>query len=161
LNSASAHEKDHALDRAHPRTVVAGLREHAQQTAQRRLGRALALVTTSKVVPRRLGPAPGINLEAHGNYRGRPGVDLAVLTLSHLAPAPRGHEYRAWASHAGRWTLLGRAQLDNDGRGLLITEGSELATPPDRVEVTLEPVGNHANAGAAPTGPPVVRWTAP
>ena len=140
--------------------TFAGLRERDHQAALRRQGRALALVTNSEVVPRRLGPAPGIELRAHGNYRGRPGVDLAVLTLSHLPPAPRGYEYRAWASHGGRWTLLGRAQLDNDGRSLIIAEGPELATPPDQLQVTLEPVGNHADAGAAPIGPPVVRWPA-
>ena len=140
--------------------TFAGLREHAHQAALRRQGRALSLVTNSEVVPRRLGPAPGINPAAHGNYRGRPGVDLAVLTLSYLAPAPRGYEYRAWASHGGRWTLLGRAQLDNDGRSLIIAEGPELATPPDQLQVVLEPVGNRADAGAAPTGLPVVRWPA-
>ncbi|MGA7501097.1 MAG: hypothetical protein WBX00_30565, partial [Isosphaeraceae bacterium] len=140
--------------------TFAGLREHAHQAALRRQGRALSLVTNSEVVPRRLGPASGINPAAHGNYRGRPGVDLAVLTLSYLAPAPRGYEYRAWASHGGRWTLLGRVQLDNDGRSLIIAEGPELATPPDQLQVTLEPVGNRADAGAAPTGLPVVRWPA-
>jgi RNA polymerase sigma-70 factor (ECF subfamily) len=140
--------------------TFAGLREHAHQTALRRQGRALALVTNSEVVPRRLGPAPGINPAAHGNYRGRPGVDLAVLTLSYLAPPPRGYEYRAWASHGGRWTLLGRVQLDDDGRSLIIAEGPELTAPPDRLQVTLEPIGNRADAGAAPTGPPVVLWPA-
>ena len=138
--------------------ALAGRREHAHQVALTRLGRALALVTNSEVVPRRLGPTPGINPEAHGNYRGRPGVDLAVLTLSYLAPAPGGYEYRAWASHGGRWTLLGRAQLDNEGRSLMIAEGPELVTPPDQLQVTLEPIGAHAGAGAVPTGPPVVRW---
>ena len=103
-------------------------------------------------MPRRLGPAPGINPAAHGNYRGLPGVDLAVLTLSYLAPAPRGYEYRAWASHGGRWTLLGRAQLDDDGRSLIIAEGPELATPPDQLQVTLEPVDTRADAGAARPG---------
>jgi RNA polymerase sigma factor (sigma-70 family) len=140
--------------------TFAGLREHDHRAALRRLDHALALVTGSEVVPRRLGPAPGTDPKAHGNYRGRSGVDLAVLTLSHLAPAPRGYEYRAWASHAGRWTLLGRAQLDEDGRGLMIAEGPELATPPDQLQVTLEPVGNRADAGPAPTGPPVIRWPA-
>jgi hypothetical protein len=140
--------------------TFAGLREHAHQSALRRQGRALSLVTNSEVVPRRLGPAPGINPAAHGNYRGRPGVDLAVLTLSYLAPAPRGYEYRAWASHGGRWILLGRAQLDNDGRSLIIAEGPELATPPGQLQVTLEPVGNRGDAGATPTGPPIVRWPA-
>jgi RNA polymerase sigma-70 factor (ECF subfamily) len=140
--------------------TFASLREHAQQTALRRHERALALVTNSEVVPRRLGPAPGINPQSHGNYRGRPGVDLAVLTLSYLAPPPRGYEYRAWASHGGRWTLLGRVQLDDDGRSLIIAEGPELATPPDQLEVTVEPVRNRADARAAPTGPPVVIWPA-
>jgi RNA polymerase sigma-70 factor, ECF subfamily len=140
--------------------TLAGLREQAHQAALRRQGRALSLVTNSEVVPRRLGAAPGIDPAAHGNYRGRPGVDLAVVTLSHLAPAPEGYEYRAWALHGGRWTLLGRVQLDNDGHSLLIAEGPELASPPDQLQVTLEPVENRADAGATPTGPPVVRWPA-
>jgi RNA polymerase sigma factor (sigma-70 family) len=140
--------------------TFAGLRDLDHQAALRRQARALGLVTNSEVVPRRLGPAPGIDPAAHGHYHGHPGFDLAVLTLSHLAPAPRGSEYRAWASHGGRWTLLGRAQLDEEGRGLMIAEGPELATPPDQLQVTLEPVGNRADAGAAPTGLPVVRWPA-
>jgi RNA polymerase sigma-70 factor (ECF subfamily) len=140
--------------------TVAGLREQAHQAALRRQGRALSLVTNSDVVPRRLGAAPGTDPAAHGNYRGLPGFDLAVLTLSHLQPAPEGYEYRAWASHQGRWTLLGRARVDNDGRSLIIAEGPELTTPPDQLQVTLEPVGNRAAGGAAPTGPPVVRWPA-
>ena len=105
-------------------------------------------------------PIRGINPEAHGNYRGRTGVDLGVLTLSYLAPAPRGYEYRAWASHGGRWTLLGRAKLDKDGRSLIIAEGPELAAPPDQLQVTLEPVGNGVDKGAVPVAPPVVRWPA-
>jgi RNA polymerase sigma-70 factor (ECF subfamily) len=141
--------------------TFAGLREYAHQTGLRRQSRALALVTRSEVVPRRLGPTSGTNPAAHGNYRGLPGVDLAVLTLSYLTPAPRGWEYRAWAAHAGRWTLLGRVQLDGEGRSLIIAEGPELAIPPDQLQVTLEPVGSRADAAAAPTGPPVVRWPAP
>ncbi len=141
-------------------TTFAGLRERVQQAALRRQARALRLVTNSEVVPRRLGPAAGIDPAAHGNYRGRPGVNLAVLTLSHLAPAPRGYEYRAWVSHGGRWTSLGRALIDDDGRSLIIAEGPELATPPDQLQVTLEPIGNRADARAAPSGLPVVRWPA-
>jgi RNA polymerase sigma factor (sigma-70 family) len=140
--------------------TFAGLRERAYQAALRRQDRALRLVTNSEVVPRRLGAAPGTNPAAHGNYRGRTGVDLAVLTLSHLTRPPEGSEYRAWASHGDRWTFLGRAELDDDGRSLLIAEGPELATPPDQLQVTLEPIGNRADAGAAPSGPPIVRWSA-
>ncbi len=138
--------------------TFAGLRERAHQAALRRHDRALRLVTNSEVVPRRLGPAPGTDPAAHGNYRGRPGFDLAVLTLSYLAPAPRGQEYRAWASHGGRWTLLGRVELDGEGRSLIIAEGLELTTPPDQLRVTLEPIDAQTGAGAVPTGPPVVLW---
>jgi hypothetical protein len=56
--------------------------------------------------------------------------------------------------------LLGRAQLEHDGRTLIIAEGQILATPPDQLQVTLEPVGNRTDAGAAPIGPPVVHWPA-
>ena len=141
--------------------TLAGLREKAQQVALRRQERALSLVTNSEVVPLRLAAAPATSPAAHGNYRGRPGSDLAVLTLSYLAPAPEGYEYRAWASHGGRWTLLGRVQLDNDGRSLIIAEGPELVTPPDQLQVTLEPIGAHAGSNAVPTAQPVVRWPNP
>jgi RNA polymerase sigma factor (sigma-70 family) len=138
--------------------AVAGLHEVDQQLALHRRDRALRLVTNSEVVPRRLGPAPGINSAAHGNYRGREGVDMAVLTLSYLDPAPSGFEYRAWASHQGRWTLLGRVRLEGEGRSLMIAEGAALRSLPDQVLVTIEPVGRHAGDGAMPNGPPVVRW---
>jgi RNA polymerase sigma-70 factor (ECF subfamily) len=136
--------------------VVAGLREIDQEVALRLRDRALRLVTNSEVVPRRLGPAPGINPAAHGNYRGVPGDDLAVLTLSYLDPTPAGYEYRAWASHQGRWTLLGRAELEGEGRSLIIAEGPALRSLPDQVVVTVEPIGHRA--GATPTGPQVVVW---
>jgi hypothetical protein len=76
--------------------------------------------------------------------------------LSYLAPAPDAYEYRAWASNRGRWTLLGRVQLDDEGRGLIIAEGPELMTPPDQLRVTLEPIARRA--GATPSGPQVVVW---
>ena len=140
---------------------LAGLHEHAQQAARRRQERALSLVTSSDVVSRRLSAAPGTDPAAHGHYHGRPGVDLVVLTLSQLAPAPDGYEYRAWASHGGRWTLLGRVQLDTQGYGLIIAEGPELIAPPDQLQVTLEPITRRAGAGTAPTGPPLILWPTP
>jgi len=141
--------------------TVAGLREQAHQAALRRHDRALRLVTNSEVVPRRLGPAPGTDPAAHGNYRGRPGVDLAVLTLSYLPAPPEGYEYRAWASHGGRWSLLGHAQLNDEGRSLIIAEGPQLIALPDQVLVTLEPIARRDGAGTVPTGPPIVVWPAP
>jgi RNA polymerase sigma-70 factor (ECF subfamily) len=141
--------------------TLAGLREHAQQAAQQRQERALSLLTHSDVVSRRLSAAPGTDAAAHGHYSSLPGVDLAVLTLSHLAPAPDGYEYRAWASHGGRWTLLGRIQLDTQGYSLIIAEGPELIAPPDQLQVTLEPITRRAAAGTAPTGPPLILWPTP
>jgi RNA polymerase sigma-70 factor (ECF subfamily) len=138
--------------------MVAGLHEAEQRAALHRRDRALRLVTNSEVVPGRLGPAPGINPSAHGNYRGRPGVDLAVLTLSYLDPAPSGSEYRAWAAHQGRWTFLGHVRLEDEGRSLIIAEGPELRSLPDQVLVTIEPIARHIDAGSAPNGPPVVLW---
>jgi RNA polymerase sigma-70 factor (ECF subfamily) len=136
----------------------AGLREIELQLAVNHRDRALDLVTNSDVVPIRLGPAPGINPSAHGNYRGLTGVDLAVLTLSHFDPAPSGFEYRAWASHRGRWTLLGRAQTDGEGRSLIIADGPALTSLPDQVLVTIEPIGHRAGPGSTPSGRPVVVW---
>jgi hypothetical protein len=49
----------------------------------------LSLVTNSDVVSRRLSAAPGTDAAANGHYSGRPGADRAVLTVSHLAPAPQ------------------------------------------------------------------------
>jgi RNA polymerase sigma-70 factor (ECF subfamily) len=138
--------------------AVAGLHELDQRNELHRRDRALRLITDSEVVPRPLGPAPGINPASHGNYRGLAGVDLAVLTLSHLDPPPSGSEYRAWAAHQGRWTFLGRVQLEAQGRSQLIAEGPELRSLPDQVLVTIEPIDRHVGAGSEPGGPPVVVW---
>jgi RNA polymerase sigma-70 factor (ECF subfamily) len=135
-----------------------GLREIQTQAAVLRRDRALRLVTNSEVTPRRLGPAPGTNPAAHGNYRGRPGVGMAVLTLSYLDPAPSGFEYRAWASHEGRWTSLGRVRLEAGGRSLIIAEDPALTALLEQVLVTIEPIGRPDGPGATPSGPPVVLW---
>src|SRR5262249_27726542 len=111
--------------------TLAGHRGTAQQAPPLRPERALGLATNREGVARRLGPARETNPAAHGHYLGRPGVDLAVLTVSSLPAAPDGSEYRAWASYEGRWTLLGRVQLSDEGRSLIIAEGPELITPPD------------------------------
>ena len=82
-----------------------------------------------------------------------------MLTLSYLDPAPAGSEYRAWAAHQGRWTFLGRVEVEGEGRSLVIAEGPELRSLPDQVVVTIEPIDRApAGAGSEPGGPPVVRW---
>jgi RNA polymerase sigma-70 factor (ECF subfamily) len=125
----------------------------------RRYADALRLVTFSDVVPRRLVPpsGPRTERERHGNYRGRPGVPLAVLTVSHLAPAPAGYAYQAWGEFGGRWFRLGIVQPGNDGHDLLIPEGPHLKLAPTALRVTLEPPGTPRG----PSGPAVVVWPSP
>ena len=63
---------------------------------------ALRLVTSSDIVPRRMAASSGppVETETHGNYRGRPGVPLAVLTFSHFAPRPPAEPTRPGESSA-------------------------------------------------------------
>jgi RNA polymerase sigma-70 factor (ECF subfamily) len=125
----------------------------------RRHADALRLVTMSDTVPRRLVPPSGPRTEnqPHGNYRGRDGVPLAVLTVSHFAPAPAGRAYQAWGEFAGRWVLLGTVQPRSDGSDLMIPEGPHLTRAPTALKVTLEPPGRPR----APNGPTVVVWPGP
>jgi RNA polymerase sigma-70 factor (ECF subfamily) len=138
----------------------------------RRYQAALRLVTRSDVAPLRMTASAGTPPGTHGNYRGRPGSPMAVLTFSQFAPAPRGYAYHAWGEFGGRWVLLGTAHPDGqgsdllrwvllgtahpDGQGsdLLITEGPHLATLPTALKVTLDPVGPRPS----PDGPPVIAW---
>jgi hypothetical protein len=65
---------------------------------------ALRLVTSSDIVPQRMAAStgPSVQTETQGNYRGRPGVPLAVLTFSHFEPAAVGRAYRIWGEFSGR-----------------------------------------------------------
>jgi RNA polymerase sigma-70 factor (ECF subfamily) len=120
---------------------------------------ALRLVTSSDVVPRRMAATAGppVEKETHGNYRGRPGVPLAVLTFSHFGPAPAGRAYHAWGEFNGRWTHLGSVHPKDDGHDLLIAEGLYLKSPPTALKVTLETGGKPR----APEGPTVIAWPNP
>jgi len=130
-----------------------GIRYQSEQAALDRTSRALALVTASDVEAMRLAPAPGVPEATHGHYSARPGTPMVVLTLSYFPPAPAGQVYQAWGrDDAGTWRSLGTAQLDPNGHALLIADGSWLATPPEAVQVTLEP----APGSAVPSGPVMV-----
>ena len=133
------------------------IRDRMMRLAVERQGAALRLVTSSDVVPRRLVNAPGTPAETHGNYRGRPGEPMAVMTFSKFPTAPEGQAYRAWGMFGGRWYLLGGVNPDARGSDLLVTEGSHLATPPSALRVTLESVG----PGTEPSGPSVIVWPSP
>jgi RNA polymerase sigma-70 factor (ECF subfamily) len=120
---------------------------------------ALRLVTSSDVVPRRMASTSGppVERETHGNYRGRPGIPVAVLTFSHLAPAPSGRAYEVWGEFGGRWVHLGTAYPKDDGSDMLIAEGPYLKSPPTALKVTLEAAGTPR----ALNGPTVIAWPRP
>jgi Anti-sigma-K factor rskA, C-terminal len=137
--------------------TTALIRDRMMQASLERQGAALRLVTSSDVVPLRLANAPGTPSETHGNYRGRPGVPMAVMTFSKFPAAPSGRAYRAWGMFGERWHLLGSVNPDARGSDLLVTEGSHLATPPSALKVTLESVG----PATEPSGPSVIAWPSP
>ena len=122
--------------------AIVGFQYVQTQIALDRDERVIALVTTSELVPLRLVPtSASVPAGAHANYRGREGIAVAVLTVEGLTPPPTGSTYQAWVRHADRLTSLGTFSLDKDGNARLIAENSLLSTPPDAVEVTLEPGG--------------------
>src|SRR5207253_11140668 len=97
-----------------------GVRYVQTQVALDREERAVRLVTTSDLVPMRLTPASaGVPAGAHANYRGRPGVDLAVLSTELLPPTPSGSTYQAWVRHGARWTSVGTFVPAADGSAQL------------------------------------------
>lgn len=130
-----------------------GVRNHGQQTAVQQQMRALRLVTSSQVVPVRLNAAPGIAPETHAVYRGHAGEPTAVMTFEHFAPAPVGKTYQIWARHGDTWVSLGTMTPDATGSALLIIERPDIGTPPDALEITLEPI----HGSPAPSGAVVVR----
>jgi RNA polymerase sigma-70 factor, ECF subfamily len=135
--------------------VVVGVRYAQEQQKQLADERALDLVTTSELVPLRLTPASAdVPVGAHANYRGRAGVDVAVLTAELLPAPPAGQSYQAWVRHGDRWTALGTLEPRPDGSARVIAENPDLATPPEAVEITLE----RSPSGPAPSGPVVLVW---
>lgn len=132
--------------------VALGIRDQGQQAAVARELRALRLVTSSEVVPMRLNAAPGIPTKTHATYRGLPGVPTAVMTFENFPPAPVGQTYQVWARHNGQWFAIGTMRPDAQGNALLIIERPEIATPPEALQITLEP----ARGSPAPSGPVVV-----
>jgi RNA polymerase sigma-70 factor (ECF subfamily) len=132
-----------------------GVRYVQTQLALDREERAVRLVTTSELTPLRLTPATaGVPAGAHANYRGRPGVDLAVLSTELLPPPPSGSTYQAWVRHGARWTSVGTFVPAADGSAQLIAQDSVLAASPDAIQITLEPSGG----SQAPTGQVILAW---
>jgi RNA polymerase sigma-70 factor (ECF subfamily) len=136
---------------------VIGFRLVQTQATLDRQSRAIALVTTSELTPLRLTPVTGaiVPPEAHANYRGRDGVDDAVLSTELLPTAPAGQTYQAWVRHGDTWTSLGTFSVNPDGTAQVVAEDPALATSPNSVEITLEPSGG----SHTPSGQPVLAWS--
>jgi hypothetical protein len=139
--------------------AVVGIRFVQTQITLERDQRAIAMVTTSELVPLRLTPAASADVpaRAHANYRGKPGVDIAVLSTELLPTPSAGQTYQAWVRHGDRWTSLGTFTPNADGTAQLIAQDPALTQAPDAVEITLERGGN----ASAPTGEVVLVWPNP
>jgi RNA polymerase sigma factor (sigma-70 family) len=132
-----------------------GIRLRDRQTTLDLNTRALQVVTSSDTVAIRLVAAAGVNPASHGEYRSRPGEDLAVLTASRFAPAPAGQVYRAWARYGESWESLGVISLDGEGHGLLLVNQHGRGVPAS-LEIRSEPESD----GVTPAGVVVVAWAA-
>ncbi len=132
--------------------ALVGIRYQMQMEALQREARALVMVTTSDITVIHLAPQPGVGQSVHGSYRGRPGTPIGVIALEKFPPAPAGETFQGWVRYKGVWISLGTITPDANGQGILIGEGPELATPPEAVQVTLEPAGG----SAFPTGPAII-----
>lgn len=134
-------------------------RDRAQTARLRRDDAALRVMTSSDMVSLRLVAGPDAPAAAHGHYRHRPGVPMAIATVSKIDPAPAGRQYHLWGMYGGRWHRLAAVTPRPDGGELLVVEGPHLADAPTALRLTLEPASTPEPA--APTGPPVILWTAP
>jgi RNA polymerase sigma factor (sigma-70 family) len=135
---------------------AAGIRYRLELAAQQQDERALALLTDSTTQELRL-VAPAGGTATHAAYRTHAGFTIAVLNVEHFSAPPPGHVYQAWLLHDGVWTSLGAIHPDRDGAARLIIENPAVASPPDALEITLEPAGG----SHSPSGPVVVAWPGP
>jgi RNA polymerase sigma-70 factor (ECF subfamily) len=139
--------------------VSGGVLYQQEYTASHRYERALTQMLSSDVQGVRLLPVGDAPADAHGVYRAHDGGDIAVLTVSYLAPLPSGRVYQGWERTAGgAWRSLGIVPpISPDGHALLLSEGADLGTAPTSVMVTEE-----ASGGArVPSDHVVISWTAP
>ena len=131
-----------------------GVRYWTEHATLARYDRALSMVTASDSVNLRLAPVPGTPEGTHARYRGRPGAGIAVVTFSDFPPAPAGETYQMWVQHGATWTSLGTVEPDARGSARLIAEDPALATLPDGLQVTREPLSGSAN----PSARVIVAW---
>ena len=129
------------------------LKQRQQEAGQK--ARALDLLANSHLQILKLYPPSGANLGENGThaaFRGIPGRDLAVLTLSHFPPPPVGQHYVLWLHRDGATSSLALPDPDRDGKALRVLEG--LQGWPTGLTVTAE-----TGRPILPSGPVVVRWS--
>jgi RNA polymerase sigma-70 factor (ECF subfamily) len=119
--------------------IALGIRYGSERATVVRYDRTVSMLTASDSVNLRLAPVAGTPEATHARYRGRPGVALAVVTLSNFAAAPANGTYQVWVRHGATWTSLGTVAPDATGSARVISEDTALGVLPDAVEVTLEP----------------------
>src|SRR3989475_4253924 len=134
--------------------AAVAVRYRSEHATLARYDRALSMVTASDSVNLRMEALPGNPEETHARYRSRPGVGIAVVTLSKFPPPPATQAYQVWARHGATWTSLGTVEPDAGGSARLIAEDPALAALPDQLEVTLEP----RHGSATPSARVVVGW---
>ena len=135
--------------------AIVGVRYMQSQAAFQLDERALTLVTMSELAPLRLAPATsGLPDGVHGNYRSRSGTSLAVLSAEALPVVSDSKTYQAWVHQGDQWTSLATFVPDTDGAARVIADNSALLSPPDAVEITLEPAGG----SLTPSDAVVLRW---
>jgi len=136
--------------------ITVGLAYQFERNTLGRNERAVSMLASSETKSLHLSPASGTSQNAHGSYRSRAGIGLAVVAVENLPPAPAGKSYQGWAQYQGKWLALGALSPGQSGHDVLIVEDARLAMAPADVKVTLEP-----SAGSqTPSGAVVLSWLA-
>lgn len=119
-----------------------------------RATRGVALLANSQLKVLKLLPPGATAAEngIHATFRGIPGQDLAVLTLSHVPPPPAGSHYVLWLVREGGGDARRLPDPDGEGRALLVLERLR-GTWPSALSITAE-----TRPGTGPAGPVLVEW---
>jgi RNA polymerase sigma-70 factor (ECF subfamily) len=114
-----------------------------------RNARAVDLLANSSLRILKLYPPGSTPTETtpHLAFRGIPGRDLAVATLSHFPPPPPGARYVLWLGKDGRLDPVELPSPDREGKATCILEGKALDSWPETLLVTAE-----SKPGPRPSG---------
>ena len=120
-------------------------------------GRAVHLLADSQTKALRLipqGTPSSQEVGLHATFRGAPGSDLAVLTLTLFPAQTPGEHYVLWLRTGQGWLHLDLQGPDGEGKGLQILTAPWLAqAQPQELSITSE-----TRSLEQPSGPVVVQW---